>query len=137
MAYFDRKDDYGYIRWASEVKRRDHYTCTVCGRRGLPLNAHHLNAWADYPDQRYDLSNGTCLCQDCHDKFHDIYGKGQNTETQFKEFEKIMEVLIKTANKEAIINSTARRMLQTAERDAVVRDILKDMEERYVKDGYQ
>jgi ABC-type uncharacterized transport system ATPase subunit len=128
MAYFDRKDDYGYVRWADEVRRRDHYTCVICGRRGVAVNSHHLNAWASFPDQRYDLGNGVCLCQDCHVKFHDTYGKGKNTKEQFEEFKNIMETLISLANKDAEIEYSLRKMLQEEAKKEAIEEILKDLQ---------
>lgn len=137
MAYFDRKDDYGYIRWAQEVKQRDHYTCAICGRRGVALHSHHLNAWAEYPDQRYDVENGVTLCTFHHEDFHEKYGKGKNTEEQFEEYKKIAEVFIKVANKESIITSTSKRMLKQAERDDVVKFILEDLKTRFGENDEQ
>jgi hypothetical protein len=138
MAYFDRKDDYGYIRWAQEVKRRDSYACVICNRKGTALNSHHLNAWADFPAERYDVTNGVTLCVFHHEDFHAKYGKGGNTEAQFKEYREISDILIKLANKETIINVTSRKMLQQAEKDHVVQSILKDLEDKYGnKDGYE
>lgn len=134
MAYFDRKDDYGYIRWAQDVKRRDHYVCHVCASKGVQLNSHHLNSWADHPDQRYDVTNGVCLCSICHEKFHEIYGKGKNTEEQFRQFEKTMSVIIKMANKEGIINSATRRILQQAEKERAVEEIMNDLRENSNKE---
>lgn len=128
MAFFTRKDDYGYIRWASEVKRRDHYTCVVCGRRGIALNSHHLNAWASHPTERYDLQNGVCLCKDCHDRFHAIYSKGKNTKEQFEEFKTIMETLISLANKDAVIDISLKKMLQEEEKKEAIEEILIDLQ---------
>jgi len=139
MAYFDRKDDYGYIRWSDHVRRRDHYTCVICGRRGVAVNSHHLNAWASFPDERYDVDNGVTLCTFHHDDFHEKYGKGKNTREQFEEYRAIAEVLIKVANEDALINVTTKKMLQQAERDKAVQEILKDLEARYgsnSSDGY-
>lgn len=131
MAIFSRKDDYGYIRWSSEVKRRDNYTCIICNRRGTALNSHHKNAWASFPKERYDVQNGVTLCQPCHDRFHDIYGRGKNTDSQFKEFENIMSVIIKLANNECIVACTAKKMLQTAERDRAVQEIIAHLDGYY------
>lgn len=137
-AYFDRKDDYGYIRWAQDVKRRDNYACVICNRKGIALNSHHLNAWADFPAERYDVGNGVTLCLFHHDDFHAKYGKGSNTEAQFKEYREISELLIKLANKDTIINVTSRKMLQQAEKDKAVQLILQDLEDEYgKKDGYK
>ena len=136
-AYFERKDDYGYIRWAADVKRRDNYACIICNRKGIALNSHHLNGWADFPAERYDVGNGATLCVFHHEDFHSKYGKGKNTEEQFKEYREIAEILIKVANKDTIINVTSRKMLQKAEKDQVIQAILKDLEEKYGnKDGY-
>jgi ribosomal protein L17 len=71
-----------------------------------------------------------------HEDFHEKYGKGKNTKEQFEEYRAIAEVLIKVANQESMINSASRRMLQQAERDQVVAEILADMEIRYGSDGY-
>jgi hypothetical protein len=136
-ALFDRKDDYGYIRWAQDVKRRDNYACVICNRKGVALNSHHLNAWASFPAERYDVQNGATLCLSCHDKFHEIYNKGKNTVAQFKEFEQIMGVIIKLANTECLINCTARKMLQQAEKDQAIQFILQDLEDKHGhQDGY-
>jgi hypothetical protein len=131
LAYFDRKDDYGYIRWAQDVKRRDHFVCYICGLKGVQLNSHHMNSWADHPSERYDVLNGICLCSACHDRYHEIYGKGKNTKEQFKEFEKIMSVIIKNANEDGLISSTAKRMIQHAELDMAIDEIIRDL------DGYR
>lgn len=115
--YFDRKEDYGYIRWAQDVKRRDNYACVICNRKGILLNSHHLNSWSDHPSQRYDVGNGVTLCSFHHDDFHEKYGKGGNTEAQFKEYREIAEGLIKVANIETIKKVTVKKMLQRAEKD--------------------
>jgi len=135
MAYFDRKDDYAYVRWAREVKNRDHWSCVICARRGVALNSHHLNAWAEYPDQRYDVDNGVTLCTFHHEDFHERYGKGKNTADQFEEYREVAEAIIKVANDEAFIQSASTRLLQQAEKDDAIEAILKDMEE--YSDGYE
>lgn len=65
---------------------RDDYTCQVCDAKGIHLHAHHKNSFDKFPDQRFDLDNLATVCKDCHEKFHIIYGKGNNTEQQFIEF---------------------------------------------------
>jgi hypothetical protein len=108
-------------------------------RKGINLNSHHLNAWADFPAERYDVGNGVTLCQSCHDRFHEIYGKGKNTVEHFREFEKIMAVLIKLANNDCIVECTTRKMLQTAEKDRAVQEIIAHFDGYYgrSKDGYK
>lgn len=57
------------LRWRKAVFERDGYRCRECGRHDY-LVAHHIKAWADFPDLRFVLSNGTTLCPDCHSKAH-------------------------------------------------------------------
>lgn len=57
--------------WRRAVYRRDNYTCQKCGIKGCrkhPLNAHHIKSFADYPELRFEVSNGITLCGDCHDQ---------------------------------------------------------------------
>lgn len=61
---------YAYKQWRTEVFHRDGYTCQKCYTKGRRLNAHHIKPWAEYPDLRYDISNGITLCEHCHDLEH-------------------------------------------------------------------
>ena len=57
-----------YRIWRASVIRRDK-RCVVCntlqGRQ-----AHHKNSATYFPDERYDIENGVCLCLKCHTDFH-------------------------------------------------------------------
>lgn len=75
-----------YVDWRNSVYERDNYTCQVCGDRGVKLNAHHIESFNNNPKLRIELYNGITLCRCCHNDFHHIYGRGNNTEKQFKEF---------------------------------------------------
>ena len=68
------------------VYDRDDYTCRICKVKSGKLNAHHLNGWNWYKDGRFDVDNGVTLCENCHHKFHGIYGNGDNTKEQFEEY---------------------------------------------------
>jgi 5-methylcytosine-specific restriction endonuclease McrA len=35
------------------------------------LQAHHRKPFAEYPNFRYDVSNGITLCKDCHKEEHE------------------------------------------------------------------
>lgn len=48
------------------VKRRDRFKCILCGSNKNVV-AHHIKRWADAPELRFVVSNGVCLCDDCHD----------------------------------------------------------------------
>ena len=56
--------------------KRDNYSCNCCSKRGGRLNAHHLNSWKKFPEERYELDNLVTLCEKCHIVYHNIYGKG-------------------------------------------------------------
>lgn len=82
---------HSYNLWRKSVFERDRYTCRKCGAKSerghhITLNAHHIMNWADNVDVRYDISNGITLCSACHNEFHSIYGKRNNTYDHLKEF---------------------------------------------------
>jgi len=129
VAYSSRKDDYHHIRWSKEVMIRDHFTCQVCGRRGN-LNSHHLKSYADNPNSRYDIENGVCLCVECHDTFHSIYGKGRNTEEQFAEFEQVYNLLIKTAQHEVRMEYVEKKVAESIPAIEIAERVIEDL------DGY-
>jgi len=52
--------------WSRAVLARDNHTCQFCGRRGGDLQADHIKPYKDYPDLRWDVSNGRTLCKPCH-----------------------------------------------------------------------
>ena len=81
-----RMSDGDFRSWANLIKERDNYTCQICNKHGGNLNAHHLNGWNAFPEQRFDPDNGVTLCTDCHKEFHSQYGYGDNTREQFDEY---------------------------------------------------
>ena len=87
---FERECDRSYQEYGifvQNVLKRDKYTCKCCGKIGdNKLEVHHLNGYNWDKEHRTDINNGVTLCYLCHKKFHDIYGKGNNTKEQFDEF---------------------------------------------------
>lgn len=77
-----------YYIWTKEVYERDNYTCKSCSKRGTRLNAHHLNGYNWFIEGRTSIDNGITLCKECHEDFHSIYGKGNNTIEQYREWDK-------------------------------------------------
>lgn len=64
--------------WSRKVLERDDFTCQICNERGGSLNANHIKKFSDYPDLRFELSNGITLCRDCH------YGKVNHHELEWE-----------------------------------------------------
>ena len=56
--------------WTESVYKRDNYTCQHCNKSKCRLNAHHIKPASKYKKLRYELSNGICLCDECHNKLH-------------------------------------------------------------------
>jgi len=59
-----------YKEWRNSVYARDNWTCQDCGGRGGILHAHHIFPFADFPEHRLEVWNGTTLCKSCHGKIH-------------------------------------------------------------------
>lgn len=74
-------------RWRTKVFERDDYTCQSCSvRGGVTLHAHHLNGYHWDVRGRFNIVNGVTLCEECHEDFHRVYKKRNNTKEQFEEY---------------------------------------------------
>lgn len=56
------------VEWRNRVFERDNYTCRECGKRGYPIEAHHIKPFKAYPQYRFEINNGITLCKACHRK---------------------------------------------------------------------
>lgn len=74
------------VKWRNNIFENADYTCEICNVKGNRLNAHHKDGYHWCKERRFDVSNGVCLCNDCHKTFHSIYGNKHNTEQQWIEF---------------------------------------------------
>jgi len=72
--------------WREAVFARDNWTCQKCKERGNKLHPHHILNFAQYVDLRFAIDNGITFCIKCHMKFHNKYGRENNTKRQLKEF---------------------------------------------------
>lgn len=55
-----------YRVWRVAVFMRDDHTCTICKKRGVYLEAHHIKPFSTHPELRYAIDNGKTLCIACH-----------------------------------------------------------------------
>lgn len=60
-----------YAVWRKAVFERDNYTCQMCHVRSVAgnrvrLQADHIFPFAQYPEKRFEISNGRTLCELCH-----------------------------------------------------------------------
>lgn len=63
--------------WREAVFKRDNFTCQSCNKKGGYLEPHHIKGWAQYPELRYEVSNGQTLCKACHKLTDNYMGKGR------------------------------------------------------------
>lgn len=82
-----RSNNSATIKWVKLVRKRDNYNCQVCFKsKQNDCIAHHLESYDVNASLRYEVSNGIVLCRRCHNDFHQTYGYGNNTTSQFNDF---------------------------------------------------
>ena len=65
----------------------NYWTCQCCKKKkGVRINAHHIESYLTNKDLRLTTSNGITLCYSCHYEFHKKYGYKDNNRKQFNEF---------------------------------------------------
>jgi len=71
-----RYESKNYSNVKKRVRKRDNFTCQMCGRKLHPTQTkiHHIQTYADNPRLRECEKNLICLDRECHDK---IKGKEQ------------------------------------------------------------
>ncbi len=66
---------FDYIEWRNAIYKRDGFVCQICNKIGGILNADHIKPWIDFPELRYEISNGRTLCKECHSEITKVYLK--------------------------------------------------------------
>ena len=54
-----------YRAWREVILSRGHCEITNCNST-TDLQAHHIKSAASFPELRFDISNGMCICSTCH-----------------------------------------------------------------------
>jgi len=84
------KSDYTWRNktYRGKILHKFNYTCEKCNQvfEEKDLIAHHKDSADWCIDGRNDLNNGSCLCVECHKRFHSKYGYGNNTKYQYDLF---------------------------------------------------
>jgi len=98
----DRRLIPGYKEWVKKVYKKDNWICKKCqikkdsNGKLKKIHAHHIEGYAEDKELRVEVNNGVCLCIECHNCFHKIYTKKNNTKEQYNEFmetNKIKEIV--------------------------------------------
>ncbi len=65
----DRHDNPLYKEWRARVWNRDDFKCKIADKncKGR-IEAHHILAYRDFPELRFEINNGITLCQAHHPK---------------------------------------------------------------------
>ena len=61
-----RLNDFKWLKIANEIRKRDNYTCQICGRKHCSLDVHHIIPYRI--TQNNDSRNLVTLCKSCHAK---------------------------------------------------------------------
>ena len=72
--------------WREAVFARDSWICQKCKIKGGKLHPHHIQNFAQFLELRFAIDNGITFCQNCHQEFHKIYRKTNNTKEQINKY---------------------------------------------------
>ena len=81
-----RKITYKYRQWQKVVFERDNRTCQICGLTKEIMHADHIKRYSEFPELRYELSNGRTLCEECHIKTENYGNPVKHNHFQIIEF---------------------------------------------------
>jgi len=86
-------DNKKYRIWRTEIIRRDK-RCLICDSI-KNRTAHHIDSSAYFPEERYDVENGVCLCRFHHTMYHTSYNTSFRKKVDKKNFCNFLEMMIK------------------------------------------
>lgn len=80
-----------YKKMKRRVRKRDNNTCQCCGyysnkKTHHKLEVHHIYGYKDHLDYRTEEDNCITLCNDCHKRYHSLYGKSDVNPLTFAKF---------------------------------------------------
>lgn len=60
-----------FAEWRKAIFERDHYICQDCGAHSgegeaVLLHPHHIKSFTQFPELRFEVTNGITLCDKCH-----------------------------------------------------------------------
>ena len=65
----DRRSNLDYKLWRESVFSRDEFKCRIADKNCVNyMEAHHILSWREYPELRYQITNGITLCRSHHPK---------------------------------------------------------------------
>lgn len=81
-----------YKRWTKKIVKKAG-KCLLCNEKDN-LHAHHLNSAEYFPEERFLLENGVCLCKKCHTNYHTNYNRSFRVKTTKKNFINFLTLVI-------------------------------------------
>lgn len=98
-------------QWHGAVCNRDSYVCVVCGHDySAPVYfdengtnqyvcGHHLKTRAAHPELKFNVSNGICVCKECHTKIHKGLIDTKDFEKALKKSHENIDTVVKKSSK--------------------------------------
>jgi len=92
-----------YRIWRALVIRRD-VRCVACGSI-KNRHAHHKNSAIYFPEERFNVDNGVCLCSKCHTDFHTNFKRSYRVKATEYDFENFMTLIKNVCGRKSELSS--------------------------------